>query len=72
MRLVTLHDRHPIWAIIRMAVLFSGAIGVLNVTATSFDKGELAAAGGVGLLSVVFDVLKRQFAANLGSDGGDG
>ncbi len=71
MKLITLHDRHPIWAIIRMGVLGSVAIGVLQVTASNFDSGELKAAGAVTLASVIFDVLKRQFASNLsGSDNG--
>jgi len=60
-KLITLHDRHPLWSIIRMGVLFTGCIGVLHITATHFDLGELRAAGVVGLLSVVFDMAKRQF-----------
>lgn len=60
--LVTLNRRHPLWAIIRMAVIGTVAIGVLKVTATSFDAGEMKAAGGVALASVVFDALKRALA----------
>jgi hypothetical protein len=71
MKLVTLHDRHPIWAIIRMGVLGSVAIGVLQVTASSFDSGELKAAGAVTLASAIFDVLKRQFAGNLSASSDD-
>ena len=62
MKLVTLHDRHPFWSILRMGVVFAGAIGVLQVTASTFDLGELKAAGAVGLLTLVFDVIKRQLA----------
>lgn len=62
MRMVTLHDKHPLWSILRMAVIGVVAIGVLQVTAASFDAGELKAAGGVALASVVFDVLKRQLS----------
>lgn len=64
-KLITLHDRHPLWSIVRMSVLFAGTIGVLHVTATHFDIGELKAAGVVGLLSVVFDVAKRQFTEHI-------
>lgn len=59
MRLVTLHDKHPLWSIVRMAVIGAVAIGVLQVTAANFDAGELKAAGAVTLASVIFDVLKR-------------
>jgi hypothetical protein len=58
-----LHDKHPLWSILRMAVIGAVAIGVLQVTASSFDYGEMKAAGGVALASVIFDVLKRQFAS---------
>lgn len=60
--MVTLHDKHPLWSILRMAVIGSVAIGVLQVTAAHFDAGELKAAGAVTLASVVFDVLKRTLA----------
>lgn len=62
--LVVLHDRHPLWSIIRMAVLGAVAIGALHVTAYSFDSGELKAAGAVTFASVIFDLLKRQLANN--------
>jgi hypothetical protein len=45
-----------------MAVLGTVAIGVLHVTASHFDAGELKAAGGITLASVVFDALKRALA----------
>ena len=60
--LVTLHDRHPLWSIIRMGVVGAVAIGVLHVTASHFDAGELKAAGGIAFASAIFDLLKRQFA----------
>lgn len=60
--MITLHDKHPLWSILRMAVLGSVAIGVLNVTASHFDSGEMKAAGAVTLASVVFDALKRALA----------
>ena len=37
--MVTLHDKHPLWSILRMAVIGSVAIGVLNITASHFDSG---------------------------------
>lgn len=60
--MVTLSARHPIWSIIRLAVIGSVAIGALNVTASHFDSGELKAAGAVTFASVIFDVLKRALA----------
>lgn len=56
--------KHPIWPIIRSVVLFAGAALLLNVTASSFDAGELKAAGGVGAASLAFDIIKRAFATN--------
>lgn len=61
--IVTLDARHPIWPIIRMAVIGAVACGILNVTASHFDAGEMKAAGAISLMSVIFDVLKRQFTA---------
>ncbi len=55
--------KHPIWSIIRMAVLFGGAAMILHTTATHFDSGELVAAGGVGAASLAFDIIKRALAA---------
>lgn len=63
MALVTLHDKHPLWPIIRMGVLGAVAIGVLHVTASHFDAGELKAAGAITFASVIFDVLKRQLTS---------
>lgn len=57
--LVTLHDRHPLWSIIRMAVLGTILVGTLKVTASSFDQGEIAAATILSLSSLVFDTFKR-------------
>jgi hypothetical protein len=54
--------KHPIWSIIRMAVMFGGAALILNTTATHFDSGEIAAAGGVGAASLAFDLIKRAIA----------
>ena len=51
--------KHPIWSIVRMAVVFGGACLMLHITATSFDAGELKAAGGVSLLTLAFDILKK-------------
>jgi len=57
---MTLSDgRHPIWSILRMAVLMGGACLILSITASHFDAGELKAAGGVGAASLAFDLLKR-------------
>jgi hypothetical protein len=53
--------RHPIWSILRMAVLMGGACLILSITASHFDAGELKAAGGVGAASLTFDLLKRAF-----------
>jgi hypothetical protein len=61
-KLVTLHDRHPLWSILRMAVLGMVAVSALYVTAYSFDTGELKAAGTVTFASIFFDFLKRKFA----------
>lgn len=62
---MTLPDaKHPIWSIIRSVVLFGGAALILQMTATSFDAGELKAAGGVGAASLAFDLIKRAFANN--------
>ena len=51
--------KHPVWPIIRMAVMFTGATLILHETATSFDSGEMLAAGGVGAASLAFDLIKR-------------
>ena len=59
---ITLHDRHPLWSILRMAVLGTVAIGALHVTASHFDNGELKAAGAITFASILFDFLKRSFA----------
>lgn len=58
--LATLHDKHPLWPIIRMAILGSILVGTLKVTATSFDQGEIAAASILALSSLVFDGFKRR------------
>jgi len=62
MMLITLHDKHPLWSILRMGVLGAVAVAALNVTASHFDSGELKAAGAVTFASVLFDMLKRQFS----------
>jgi len=54
--------RHPIWPIIRSAVIGVVACGILMITATHFDSGELKAAGGVGVASLAFDLIKRMLA----------
>ena len=54
--------RHPIWSIIRSAVIGMVACGILMITATNFDSGELKAAGGVGVASLAFDLVKRMLA----------
>lgn len=56
------HPRHPIWSVIRTTVVMAGACVMLSITATSFDRGELKAVGGVGLASVAFDIVKRMVA----------
>jgi hypothetical protein len=38
------------------------ACGILLITATNFDSGELKAAGGVGIASLAFDLVKRMLA----------
>jgi len=50
---------HPLWSILRMAVVFAAGIITLHVTATHFDLGEIKAAGTVALLTAVFDIAKR-------------
>ena len=54
--------RHPCWAILRSAVFGAVACGILLITATNFDSGELKAAGGVGIASLAFDLVKRMLA----------
>jgi len=54
--------RHPCWAILRSAVLGAVACGILAITATHFDSGELKAAGGMGVASLAFDLVKRVLA----------
>jgi len=54
--------RHPIWPIIRSAVIGVVACGILMITATHFDAGELQAAGGVGVASLAFDLITRMLA----------
>jgi len=54
--------RHPIWSILRSAVIGAVACGLLSVTASHFDSGELKAAGGVGMASLAFDLVKRLLA----------
>lgn len=51
--------KHPIWSILRSAVVMGGACLMLSITATQFDSGELKAVGGVGLASVAYDVMKK-------------
>jgi hypothetical protein len=55
--------KHPIWPIVRMAVMFAGAALILHETATSFDSGEMMAAGGVGAASLAFDLIKRTISS---------
>lgn len=64
-KLVTLHERHPLWSILRMGVLGAVAVGALHVTASHFDAGEMTAAGVVIFASAFFDFLKRQFAERM-------
>lgn len=56
------NPRHPIWPILRTAVVMAGACAMLSITATQFDGGELKAVGGVGAASLAFDVIKRLIA----------
>lgn len=55
---------HPLWPILRSAVVFAGAILILERTATNFDLGEMKAAGGVAIITAVFDIVKRSFSSN--------
>jgi hypothetical protein len=60
---MTLPDaKHPIWSIIRTVVVMGGACLMLQITATSFDAGEMKAVGGVGAASLAFDIIKRAIA----------
>jgi len=54
--------KHPIWPLLRTAVVMGGACVMLTITATSFDSGELKAVGGVGAASLAFDIIKRALA----------
>ena len=54
--------RHPLWSILRSAVIGAVACAVLLITASNFDSGELKAAGGVGIASLAFDLIKRMLA----------
>lgn len=54
--------RHPIWSVLRSAVIMGGACAMLSITASQFDAGELKAAGGVGMASLAFDLIKRLVA----------
>jgi len=51
--------KHPLWSIVRMAVVFGAGLAALHITASHFDLGEVKAAGAVALITVVFDVAKR-------------
>jgi len=53
------NGKHPMWSIVRMVIVFCGAALLLQMTATNFDSGELRAAGGTAIVSVVFDYVKR-------------
>ena len=56
--------RHPIWLIIRPVVLMT-ALGVfLHFTASQFDLGEVKAIAGVGISTVILDLVKRSFTTN--------
>ena len=54
--------RHPLWSIIRTVALMLCATLILHVTASHFDSGEMKAAGGVGITSLAFDLIKRMLA----------
>ena len=56
--------RHPIWLIIRPVVLMA-ALGVfLHLTASRFDAGEMKSIAGLGLSTVILDLVKRSFTTN--------
>jgi hypothetical protein len=42
-----------------MAVVMGGMALILHETATNFDFGELSAAMGGGILTLAFDIVKR-------------
>jgi hypothetical protein len=54
--------RHPVWSILRSVVLMTGAIVILDHTAAHFDRGEVAAAGGVAVPSIAYDIVKKLLA----------
>lgn len=59
---------HPIWSIVRLAVLMGALIVVLYLTATKFDQTEIktiiytffAAAGGEGAITAIKAVLNSR------------
>lgn len=54
--------RHPVWSLLRSVVLMTGAVIILERTASHFDSGEVAAAGGVAVTSIAYDIVKKLLA----------
>ena len=58
--MVDINGNHPVWGILRIAVIFFGLTLFLYLNATQFDKGEMTTI--LELLLVVggFEVFKRK------------
>jgi hypothetical protein len=61
MRIALSDGRHPIWVIVRPVVLMAALAVFLNFTASHFDAGEVKSIAGVGVSSVILDLIKRSF-----------
>ena len=52
---------HPIWPILRLAVIFGGLTALLYVNASSFDATELKSVGEFAALLGAFEAGRKKF-----------
>lgn len=53
------NQKHPIWRIINLAVVFMGVTAVLYVCATQFDETEWKAIGGIMTILGGYEGIKQ-------------
>tara|TARA_R110000824_G_scaffold54030_5_gene149135 strand:- start:1297 stop:1506 length:210 start_codon:yes stop_codon:yes gene_type:complete len=61
---VDINGGHPLWGIIRLAVIFTGLTVFLWLNSSSFDRTEITTIIELMLLVGGYDVAKRQFLKN--------
>ena len=63
LRIAFSDGRHPIWVIMRPVVLMGACAVFLHFTASNFDVGEAKSIAGVGVVSILLDLVKRSLTA---------